>query len=521
MRLVTAAGVLALILAGIGITPGWADEPRASIREGTRLLKEGDGLADRGQYTEAVIRYKRAFEQILPSLRRNPFLHAVKRDVTKRENLKAMLIKDIDEDMTPQEFRANEMAMKAFGLIPRDYKLKEAMVQIYSEEIAAFYDPKTKTMHLIEEPRKDDSAKKKPGFFERLFGKADAFDKDENKTVIAHELTHALADQHYDLDALHKLVKKDDDRAMALSSLIEGEATLAMLGASMEDWDGDETEKLPAANLDLAFRMTASLMPLASGGKSILSAPPIISESMVFPYFKGAVFCARLTNEGGWKSIDTAYHTLPQSTEQILHPEKFLTKPDHPMTIELSALKAGKDWKELGQNVLGEMQIAVMLKKHNGASAAAGWDGDRYAVFEGPKDGLGLVWLTTWDSEDDAREFTTSYARYQSARFPDLPRPSSDVRDTLWRGVGKPLYVIQRRGLDVAVIEGFPPETTVTLLEAAFRSKKTELKPVPTGTRPAPTEKTGAEAAREKDRPTETHRSLRARRAQRATAPAR
>jgi hypothetical protein len=514
MRRATAAGILALIITGSAHVPAGADEPPASTREGTKLLKEGDGFADKGDYTEAVIRYKRAFERILPGLRKSPFLHEVKRDVTKRENLKEMLIKELDEDMTPEEFRANETAMKAFGLLPRGYHLKEELVKVYSEEIAAFYDPKTKTMHLIEEPKKDPS--KKPGLLERLLGKGGDFDKDENKTVIAHELTHALADQHYDLDALHKLVKKDDDRAMALSSLIEGEATLTMLGAGMEDWGGEMTQKLPAESLDRTFKLMSSFMPFMSGGKSLGQAPPIIAESMIFPYFKGAVFCAKLTNDGGWKSIDTAYQMLPQSTEQIIHPEKFLANPDHPMRIELAPLNAGEGWKELGQNVLGEMQMSVMLRKHKGDAAAAGWDGDRYAAFEGTGDRLGLVWLTTWDSEADAREFTTAYAQYQTARFPDLPRPSADVKDTLWRGVGGPLYAIQRRGLDVAVVEGFSPEATVGLLEAAFRSKKTEVKPVPV---PKPAADKGGPPA--PDKPTETPKTLRSRGAAGVVRPAR
>jgi hypothetical protein len=471
-------GVLALILSGVATAPGFAADKGTSIREGTRLLAEGDGLADKGEYTDAVIRYKRAFESILPQLRRIPFLREVKRDVTKRENLKTMLLKELDEDTTPEEFRANEMAMKAFGLLPRDYNLREALAQVYSEEIAAFYDPKTKTMHLIEEPKKSEP-KKKPGLLERLFGKVDAFDKDENKTVIAHELTHALADQHYDLDALQKAVKHDDDRSSALSALIEGEATLTMIGASMDDWDGSETVKLPAESLDWTFRMMAPFLPFLGGGPSLRKAPPIVSESMIFPYFKGAVFCSRLVNDGGWKSIDEAYRNLPQSTEQILHPEKFRTNPDRPMSVDLGALKPGAEWKELGRNVLGEMQMAVMLRKNSGASAAAGWDGDRYAIFEGPKNRLGLVWLTTWDSEDDAREFVTGYVHYQTTKLGNVSKPPRDIHDTLWRNIADQLYVVQRRGLDVAVIEGFAPEATVGLLEAAFRAKKTELKPGP------------------------------------------
>ena len=473
-RSASALVILAILLAMP--RPSSGDDKGPPVRAGTTLLEEGDRLADQGQTTEAVIRYKRGFEKILPELRKIPFLNEVKRDVTKRENLKAIILKELEEDMTPEEFRANEMAMKAFGLLPRDFNLKETLAQVYSEEVAAFYDPKTKTMHLIEEPKKAEP-KKAPGFLERLFGKKAEFDKDENKTVIAHELTHALADQHYDLEAMDKAVKKDDDRSLALSALIEGEATLTMLGASMDDWDGTEVIKMPAASLDWTFSLMSSFMPMMGGGKTLRQSPPIISESMLFPYMKGVVFCAKLTNDGGWKAIDDAYRNIPQSTEQVLHPEKFRTNPDRPMTIDLGSLKPAEGWKELGRNVLGEMQLAVLLRKHGGKSAAAGWDGDRYAVFEGPKDRLGLVWLTTWDSEDDAREFTTAIVRYQTSNVDDLPKPRRDVHDTIWRNVGDRLYVVQRRGLDVAVIEGFPAETTATYLETAFRARKVEMKP--------------------------------------------
>ncbi len=169
MHRCSASALMILAMLSAAPRPASGDDKDPPVRAGTELLAEGDRLADKGQTTEAVIRYKRAFEKILPELRKIPFLHEVKRDVTKRENLKALLLKELEQDMTPEEFRANEMAMKAFGLLPRDFDLKETLAQVYSEEVAAFYDPKTKTMHLIEEPKK--AAKKAPGLLERLFGK--------------------------------------------------------------------------------------------------------------------------------------------------------------------------------------------------------------------------------------------------------------------------------------------------------------------------------------------------------------
>jgi hypothetical protein len=453
--------------------PGRADEAD-TLKAGTKLLEAGDRLADDGKPSEAQLRYKNAFEKLLPRLRKIPFKHEVKRDVTKREAMKAMLLKEFDEDMTPQEFRANEMAMKAFGLVPRSLDLKPLLIQVYSEEIAAFYDPKTKTMHMIEEP--EAKTKAQPTFLERLFGKKAGFDKDENKTVIAHELTHALADQHYDLDALHKDAKHDDDRSLAVSALIEGEATLAMMGAQMDDWDGSKVTKMPADDLDRGLSFITPFLSMMGGGKSLRSAPPIISETMIFPYLRGMVFCAKLTNDGGWKAVDEAYRNPPASTEQILHPEKYKAKPDLPTIIELGELKPGTPWKELGRNVLGELQTAVMLGRQ-GAKAAAGWDGDRYAVFEGPDEKLGLVWLSTWDGDDDAREFAQAYARYQTRRMGKSSFQPEKIPDSLWRCQDNVCQVVERRGADVAVIEGFPPAMTGTLLEAAFKARKTEYAP--------------------------------------------
>jgi hypothetical protein len=454
------------------------NDPSAEIDAGKQLLKEGNDLADKGETTEAVIRYKRAFERLLPVMRKLPFRHEVNRDVTAREQMKDFLLKELDEDMTPEELRANELGLKALGLLPRDYDLKAAMIQVYSEEIAAFYDPRTKTMHLIKEPEKA----KPPSFLERLLGKTGGFDKDENQTVIAHEMTHALADQHFDLKALHEAAKQDDDQALAVSALIEGEATLAMLGAQMGDFEGKSTTELPAEDLDATFGILGSFLPMF-GGKALRDAPPILRDSMIFPYIRGLVFCAKLANDGGWDAISEAYRTPPASTEQVLHPEKYKARPDAPQALAFGYLEPGDGWKLVGRNTVGEFQSAILLRRHDGKRAAAGWDGDRYAVFEGRDDKLGLVWITTWDSEADAREFARAYARFQTTKLGDDAEEPNDDADSLRRDRDGAVYALERRGADVAVVEGFDPAATDRLIRAAFEAKKSE-KPAPTPAAP-------------------------------------
>lgn len=454
-----------------------AGDVHPDVKAGTDLLHAGDGLADEGKPNDAQIRYKEAFEKILPRLRGIPFKHEVKRDVTRREKLQDMLLKEFEEDMTPAEFEANEKSLKAFGLLAANLDLKKLLIEVYSEEIAAYYDPKTKTMYMIEEP--ESKKAEPPTFFERLLGKTGGFDKDENKTVIAHEMTHALSDQHYDLDDLHELSKRNDDQAMAVSALIEGEATLAMMAAGMDDWEGLEIVKTPSERLGNGLSLMAPFLTSMGGGNAMKSAPPIIAESLLFPYLRGLVFCARLANDDGWKGIDAAYLEPPVSTEQILHPAKYKADPDYPVAIDLGTLDAGPGWKEVGRNVLGEMQTAVLLRRHGGNAAAAGWDGDRYAAFEGPDGRLGLVWVTTWDGEDDAREFTRGMVRYQTDRMGDSKFQPVEVPDSIWRSVDGVCRIVERRGPDVVVVEGFSPAVSGGLLEAAFQAQKTEMKPSP------------------------------------------
>ena len=426
-----------------------ADELADGIKAGRALLAEGDAAADKGDTTEAVIRYKRAFEKLLPGMRKLPFKNEVKRDVTAREELRNVLVKEIDSEMTPGEFRAGEMGMKVLGFVPKDFNLKEVMVNVYSEEIAAFYDTKTKTMHLIKEP--EAKTKKTPTFLERLMGKSGGFDKDENKTVIAHELTHALA----------------------LSALVEGEATLTMLGAQQNDWDGTIISKVPSANLDRVFSFMIPFMPFA-GGKSLREAPVILSESMIFPYFRGLVFCAKLTNQGGWDALNKAYKNPPLSTEQILHPEKYTTDPDAPTAVDLGKLEVGDDWKELGRNVVGEMQLGVLLRNYGGKKAAAGWDGDQFAVFEGSKGKLALVWFTTWDSAKDSGEFLEAYTRFQTTKMGEgVPQPEV-FPDSIRRPHQGTTFALERKGSDVVVVEGFAAELTDTLVTRALTAFKNQ-----------------------------------------------
>ena len=347
------------------------------------------------------------------------------------------------------------------------------MVKVYSEEIAAFYDTKTKTMHLIKEPEVKN--KKPPTFLERLMGKTGGFDKDENKTVIAHELTHALADQNFDIDAMQKAVKHDDDRDLALSALVEGEATLTMIGAQMNDWDGSVVREIPAADLDRVFSF---LMPAHADGRRQEPArgprDPLRDADLPLLPGHGLLRAADQRRRLG-RSERGLQDTRRSRPSRSSTPRSTRPSPTRRWRSTSASSRSGKGWKELGRNVVGEMQLGVLLRRHGGKAAAAGWDGDRFAVFEGPEGRLGLVWLSTWDTENDALEFLTGYTKFQTTKLgKDVAQPEA-FPDTIRRAINDAVYAVERRGCDVAVVEGFPPDLTEDLVDKAFKAKKTEI----------------------------------------------
>jgi hypothetical protein len=456
-----------------------AEPPATQSLSGKDLLIEGDKLADQAKYVEALVRYKDAYEKILPVLRGLKFKESVEPQFMERSALQAHMAKLFREDTTDEEIELMDASLKVFGFVPPEFKTKETLLQLYAEEVAGFYDPKRKQIFLI----KETETQKKPGALARLFGAKSGFDKDEQKTTLSHEMAHALADQHFDLSKLEEAAAKDDDRSLALQALIEGEATLVMMIDMQRASGGDVKEMLHASPeaMDASFKLMQGLMPLAAG-KTFRTAPPIFRETMLFGYLKGMVFILHLTNQNEWARVDEAFKKPPLSTEQILHPEKYLKEVDEPVAIELPDVSAllGDDWKLLGDNVLGELQISILLRKHWGPRAAAGWDGDRYAVFKGPDGRLGAVWFTTWDSEGDAKEFAGAYARFLGTRLStpdarpagkDEPAPPA-VPDQFRIEHSGRVYDVIRRGTDVLTIEGFAADQSKKLVGAAIKSEK-------------------------------------------------
>lgn len=466
----------------------FSTESDVPMRDGRALMRAGDRLADDNDYSGALLKYKEAYKDILVSLRGLEFKHEVTPKLMSREQLQRYMIKALDDEYDPAEIDLMDGTLKVFGFAPPELDIKQTLISLYTEEIAGFYDSEEKQLFLISdtEPKVEEE-----GFFSKFFGLTD-FSKEEQKVILAHELTHALHDQHYDLTALQARAKSDDDKLLALTALIEGDATVVMFSEQQRlQGQRPNIHRMPPAAMDVSFFAMRIFLPFLSS-EALNSAPKFFVDSLFFPYHKGAVFVMHLTNLNGWDAVDEAWRDVPLSTEQILHPEKYINKPrDIPVALEIPSLDdlLADHWELLGKNVLGEFQVRSLLAMVPYSSrAAAGWDGDQYLTYKSQvDDATALVWLTTWDSPEDAHEFGAAYKAYLQKRLDLNLRTDSDKPEQEHAGFRLPEfqgdfahqdstrnYKILQHKKDVVVVEGFDLESTQGIVDRVFHAIRTE-----------------------------------------------
>jgi hypothetical protein len=251
-----------------------------------------------------------------------------------REAMRSFVERQITENMPPEEVAGVKAAYAAFGMIPDTLDLEQLLLDLYSEQVIGYYDPETKTLYLVEgTPSRD------------------------LRTVLAHELVHALQDQHVDIDSLIS-PSRGNDRQTAAQAALEGQATLVMFALLMEEQLGRPVtpEAMPP--------MGAQLKPLLEAQNSqfpvFQRAPRVIRETLLFPYLGGAAFVQALSRAaeadpaafGGTDFPAPIGPLLPQSTEQVLYPEDhFIHRRDDPIDIQLSTIAS--PWRVVYENTLG------------------------------------------------------------------------------------------------------------------------------------------------------------------------
>jgi len=362
-------------------------------------------------------------------LRELPILKPVKSGAQSRTDIERMIIKNLDEESTPAEMHATEVSLKKLGLVPVDFQYRPFLIRLLTEQVAGYYDPKAQQFYL-----------------------ADWIELEGQKPVMAHELTHALQDQHFNLRRFEKWPKGDSDAELAVHALVEGDATLAMT-------------LYMAKNPLVALAFIRSLGAEGMSSDQFKQAPRALRESLVFPYEQGSEWTTQLYRRGGWAMVSQAFTKLPQSSEQILHIDKYLSY-EAPVKVTLPDLRSalGAGWKRIDYDVNGEWIYYLILDQFLNAPAeskraAAGWAGDRYEIYEGaaPSD-VCVAQMTVWDTETDAKEFFDAYAkrtlkRYPSAKATTSSRERSESRE--WQ-TPEGNVALELRGRRVLILEGIP-----------------------------------------------------------------
>jgi hypothetical protein len=378
----------------------------------------------------AIVSTTAAMLKETSELRELSILKAVKSGAQSRTEIEQMIVRNLDSDTTPAEMHAAEVLLRAFGLAPRDFAYRAFLVKLLTEQVAGYYDPKAQQFYL-----------------------ADWIELDGQKPVMAHELTHALQDQHFNLKRFEKWPKGDSDAELAAHALIEGDATLAMT-------------IYMSKNPLVALAFIRSLGAQEASSEQFKQAPRALRESLLFPYEEGSTWATQLYKRGGWEMVSQAFTKLPQSSEQILHADKYfvyeapqkLALPDFRFTL-------GPYWKRIDYDVNGEWGYYLILDEFlNDSSeskqASAGWGGDRFALYEtGKPNEYFIAQLTAWDTPADAREFFDAYAKRTSKRYPDARETLATDQRMEWQ-TGSGAVALEMRGTRIAIVEGVPSTTT-------------------------------------------------------------
>jgi hypothetical protein len=380
-------------------------------------------------------------EHGLAKIRQLPFVSPVPVEVKSPEDLRSYLEAELAREYSPGEIQALQRVYQRLGLLPPQIDLGEALLKLYSAQVAGLYDPQEGKMFLV--PSGVPSAGWAMAAMQFVM-RRDLV----NEMLLAHELTHALQDQHFGILSAADDAS-NDDHSLAMHAVIEGDATLAgfayVLGGLPE-----------SSLLDLVQRL--DMIP-AELEAELPDTPPILRDSLVFQYSAGARFVALAYLRSGWPGVNALLAHPPTSTEQILWPEKYFGKPDSPMTVNLGGLedyRTGKDWSLIEENTLGALSVRILFEgfqdREQADRVARGWDGDRLAAFS-RGDEVHLFWLSTWDDETAAREFFAAESGVLAAKYPDASRTIEQDRIAASAGES---YRLERRGDKVLLVLGVP-----------------------------------------------------------------
>ena len=375
-----------------------------------------------------------------------PEREKVKRRLVSRDEVVAYLEKHMDEDEDAQRFRRSEVVLKKFGLIPRDFDLRTFLIGLLREQIAGYYDPSTKTVNLL-----------------------NWVDAEQQKPVLAHELTHALQDQSFDLQKWMKGYEQDliriknptsldferDEAGEARQAVVEGQATVTLIDYQLIP-AGMSMETSP----QVVEAMRETMLVGTQDSTQFQKAPLFLKEALTFPYRYGVGFVGEVLAKRGKAGANALFRNPPVTTRQIMEPATFLVDEKlPPMPVpNFAKLFQKYDMVDLGGfgefdtcMLVGQLATPVLAQK-----VYPGWRGGYYVAVRPknePSAPLGLLYVSRWSSAEKAAEFVGIYAAGLKKRYQRV----AEVSGGLWK-TEEGSVVIEARGDLVVVAESLGQE---------------------------------------------------------------
>ena len=359
----------------------------------------------------------------------------IQKGIKSREEITGFMNRKINEDRQTERILLEEKMLKITGLLPEKTDYQKSMVNLLTEQVQGFYDPEERVLFI-----------------------ASWLPMSDQEPVMIHEITHALQDQHFDLQARFRSFRDsdNDDYLLAQQALFEGDATVLALQYTIEPFKRHFSE-LP----DLAFIMERQMEAEMSKSPVLSSTPRFLRETLIFPYGYGASFLQAIWKHNpSWEAINKIYSDPPTSSEQIMHPEKYYGERDNPKPVDAAAksAKLGPEWKIPYKSVFGEFMIGQLLELHinddRAKRAAAGWGGDEVLLLENGA-GQNAVWIETeWDTANDAEKFFDAMDDWFKLHFPKASRRAATEGFSLIQN-GE-FSALSREGKGVRIILGIP-----------------------------------------------------------------
>ena len=425
----------------------------------------------------------RSVDRILQFVSRDtglPIRHSVKRKLATRSQVEEYIVSRMKEDEDTQRLEQGSLVLQKFGLLPRDFDLRQYLLALLKEQVAGFYDAKTKTVYLL-----------------------DWVEPEQQKPVLAHELTHALQDQNFGLDQMSKNAKKNDptgleadERQEANQAVLEGQGMLVMM-----DYMLQPTGSSVADQPQLVDAMQAGLT--APGPDTVVfnRAPMFLQQELLFPYRFGTLFERdMLVASGKQKAFAEVLRHPPATTREIMEPYTYPARTPIPPLRPLDMDHLASGYKKWDLSGVGEFDLFLLLNQYAGTGVAKNlspaWRGGYYWAGRMLKNGkddrsptaadLAMVYVSRWDSAATARRFAGIYSaavpnRYTGASpvqneavpwlqdAPGADADSSPLTGTSAWQTGEGWVTIEPRGDTVVVLESFDPETAKKIHAALWR----------------------------------------------------